>query len=242
VERGPQIFSTSFLQVASSLGGLRSAKYSTQNRLEALKTVFGKERLRDLAKKVLVATFKLDSALGPQANTTTTPSWKGKFFHNYPGPGSDEDQLALDVALRTSAAPVYFPIYEGYIDGGLIANNPSVCALAQALHPNGASKLLEEVVLISLGTGSSPSVLNSMDGDWGLLEWKTNLLSIPLFGNEDVGDFQCSQILRDRYMRLQPDLASPIGLDAIDQIGKLQAIGQNVAIDHLLSFIDSKWN
>ena len=60
--------------------------------------------------------------------------WKPKFFHNLERGGSkDGGELVVDVALRTSAAPTYFPSYQGYVDGGVVANNPTMAALAQAL-------------------------------------------------------------------------------------------------------------
>ena len=75
---------------------------------------------------VLIPSFQLDN----QAPHAGQRQWKPKFFHNYPGPDSDGAELVVDVAMRTSAAPIYFPTYQSYIDGGVVANDPSMAALA----------------------------------------------------------------------------------------------------------------
>ncbi len=35
--------------------------------------------------------------------------------------------------MRTSAAPTFFPVFHGYTDGGIVANNPSIIALSKAI-------------------------------------------------------------------------------------------------------------
>jgi len=128
-EMGKQVFSNSFLDDVLDLGSLIGAEYGIGPLKRALEHRFGDMRLGDLPKKVLVSSFDLDNC--PQ-DKNRLRTWKAKFFHNYPGLDSDGDQKVVDVALRTSNAPTYFPIYQGYVDGGVVANNPSVCAMAQA--------------------------------------------------------------------------------------------------------------
>lgn len=85
-------------------------------------------RLGDLPKHVVVPAFDLDG------RRLEHRSWKPKIFHNT-GARTDPDhrESVIDVALRTSAAPTFTPIHQNHVDGGLFANNPSMCALAQAL-------------------------------------------------------------------------------------------------------------
>ena len=116
---------------------------------------------------------------------------------------------------------MYFPIYQGYVDGGMVANNPSSCALAEALHPDTGKQRLEDVVLISVGTGDSPRAIPSTNGDWGVAQWGLSLVYILFEGSSGLADFQCSQILAGRYRRVNMNLPHGIGLDDVSRIDAL---------------------
>ena len=64
--------------------------------------------------------------------------------------------------MRTSAAPTYFPVFRGYTDGGLVANNPSIVAVSKAMahYPNVNMK---NVAVLSLGACviSTPLFINA---------------------------------------------------------------------------------
>ena len=63
-----------------------------------------------------------------------------------------------EVARRTSAAPFYFTPKDNYVDGGLLANNPSLHALTTIqthLRSEGDSRGVSLVV--SVGTGMNPA-------------------------------------------------------------------------------------
>jgi patatin-like phospholipase/acyl hydrolase len=212
--RGAQVFGDSLLDNIHDLGVLRGAQYSNTKLKEALIDLFGGLTLGELPKQVLIASFELD-------NHNREPDghrhWKPKFFHNTPGAGADADQKVVDVALRTSAAPTYFPIYQGYIDGGVVAPNPSMCALAQAINPQAAAQSLDEIALISIGTGRTSNYLTEQDADWGLLQWAPHLLGIVTEASLSLPDYQCRQILGERYHRLNPDLPKAVRLDDVQQ-------------------------
>jgi patatin-like phospholipase/acyl hydrolase len=223
VESGKTVFADSVWDDIRDLGKLTGADYSNQPLKQAILDRIGEITLGTLPKSVLISSFDLDNE--PQTSGALR-TWKPKFFHNFPGSDSDADQKLVDVALRTSAAPTYFPIYQGYIDGGVVANNPSMCALAQALNPKAGGQNLRQVTLLSIGTGINSRFLAQQDADWGLAQWAPHLVSLMIEGSTGVADYQCQQILGKRYLRIDPILPGSIGVDKLDQIPLLREVGE----------------
>ena len=222
LKNGAAIFRRGFWRTAVSLLGLRRAKYDNTALKEVLHGVFGESRLSDLSKKVAIPTFKLDDG-DPKRR-----SWSPKIFHNFLGSDSDGRQRTVDVALYTSAAPSYFPSVDGYVDGGVVANNPSLVGLAQALDRrsiplNSTSTVprqIDDIRLLSVGTGTRSAFITGDRHDWGIMEWASPLLDILFDGVSEISDFQCRQLLRHNYYRLQVDF--PRGVDiAMDDASNL---------------------
>ena len=143
----------------------------------------------------------------------------------------------MDVALRTSAAPSYFPLYQGYIDGGVVAGNPSMAALAQALEPTTGRQTQSDVTLLSVGTGRNTHYLTAQNNDWGWLQWAPHLIDIMLDGNSGVADYECRQLLGARYHRLNPLLPERINLDDISKIPRLAEIAARVTLEPTLDWL-----
>lgn len=224
------------------------ADYRHQPLAQALSNQFGSKTLGELEKHVLITSFDLDDG-----GVHDYPRrWQPKIFNNF---GEDPDcaQRVVDVALYTSAAPSYFPIYQGFVDGGVIANNPSMCALAQAIRKGakGGNQVTKNIRLLSLGTGINPTHLEVQEdkGNWGYVQWLIGeeleaaeikaieritgqtitrkamfgaLVKLMLEGNVALADYQCKQILRNKYRRFDPLLKSAIDLDAVDKIKDLK--------------------
>jgi len=233
-EQGQAVFADTPLDNLRDLGHALGAQYSQAPLKRVLTEQFGNMRLGDLPHKVLIAAFDLDN--GPQ-HPAPLRTWKPKFFHNYPGPDSDADERVVDVALRTSAAPSFFPLYQGYIDGGVAAGNPSMAAVAQALEPNTGRQALGDVTLLSVGTGRNSHYLNALDNDWGWLQWAPHLIEIMLDGNSGVADYECRQVLGERYHRLNPLLPERINLDDVSKVPRLAEIGTRVTLEPTLDWL-----
>ena len=59
--------------------------------------------------------------------------------------------LIRDSVLRSSSVPSFFEQYQGYMDGGAFANNPSGAGIALACGESGLKIPLDNIALLSLG-------------------------------------------------------------------------------------------
>lgn len=228
---GRYIFHDSLLDNVRDMGFAFGAKYGNKHLKKMLKTFFGSNRLQNLQKRVLVTSFDLDHL--PEKEDEPR-MWKAKFFHNYPGEDSDECEFIVDVALRSSAAPFYFPSYQGYVDGFVVANNPSMCALTQAL--DTAVIHLEDIVLLSLGTGLNPRYISDKDADWGWIKWmiqfqllRRHWYALPLVymmweGGVNLANYQCEQLIHERFHRLDPILTKLVDIDEVSRMSLMKGI------------------
>lgn len=222
-------------------------KYSNTRLKKSLKEAFGEKLLADLDKKVVVPSF---SVVGD-----TEPCWGPIFFNNLPGSATAEVKI-IDAALSSSAAPTFFPSYQKRIDGGVFANNPSTVGLAFAASDFCGCQPMENISLLSIGTGFYPYQIQQDTRDWGELEW----LGVPLFykpenknepegplldvifdGVSQVDAVLTSMFLKDNYFRLNPALNSPTQLDDAEQISELLQIGEEADLTETMCFIEEHY-
>jgi len=241
VKSGPLIFRKTFLREVLGLMGILSAKFGTENRRKALLQAVGDVTLGDLSKRVVLSTFQLDSENQLAPSDMKPRMWKAKFFHNYPGLDSDAQEPAVDVILRSSAAPTYFPIYQGFVDGGVVANNPSVCGLTQAMHPEGGRQNLDALVLLSVGAGLTPNIISSRFGNFGFLQWGLRLFELISDGSVGLPDYQCGQLLGRRYFRMNPVYKEYIAIDDPNGIDALIAMADGVELDSCIAWVRANW-
>jgi hypothetical protein len=247
VVNGRSIFDATWARDIVDLGGITGAKYDNVNLRNVLNQTFGAATLGDLGKRVLISSFQLDN----QSTDPNKRSWNPKFFHNFSGGDSDAGELVVNVAMETSAAPTYFPSFHGYIDGGVVANNPSMAALAQALDgrnlPADRAGGLGDITLLSVGTGGSLQYISgdeSGDVDWGDAQWIKPLIGIMMDGSVGVADFQCKQLLGSRYNRLAPmfPAGTTIGLDDVGRMVDLLNFAQSVDLSGTLDWLNlNQW-
>jgi patatin-like phospholipase/acyl hydrolase len=233
----PRIFDDSLLRKVRTIGGIIGAKHDNSNLKKSLIELLGSEMtLGQLHKRVLIPSFQLDNGGGP-SQAGKVRRWKPKFFHNFPGRDSDGSELVLDVAMRSSAAPTFFPSYQGYIDGAVVANNPAMCAMAQAIHRDRGNQPPGDIRILSLGTGLHPTFIPGQSLDWGFAQWAKPLTVLMIDGGMGVVDFQCSRFLHDNFHRLDPVLPEVIQLDDAGKVNDLIAFANAVDLSETVEWL-----
>ena len=230
-DMGAKVFRDSWWDNLRDLKGLIGAEYDNKHLEKCLLGVFGEKKLKDVG-PVLVPSYALSNGLR-QA--------RPRFFHNLKG-SQDLELYCVDVALRTSAAPLLFPTHQGYIDGAVVANNPSMVALATALDPERAARNFEDVRLFSVGTGYSPYHIQGDRLDWGVLQWARPLVKLLMDGSSVMADYECRQILGGhQYFRLNPMLPDPVGLAAVRKINDLVRWAEDVDLGEATAWLQAAW-
>lgn len=144
-------------------------------------------------------------------------------FKNNRGSDSVYNPPIAEICDAATAAPTMYPPVpttapkrRWLIDGALATNDPSQCAISEALAMGHA---LEEIWMLSLGTGRPTHDLSQEDRDrigqksqgWGIVDWLTNgLLDHMMSASSSVSAHQCEQLLGDRYLRINGELPRPL--------------------------------
>lgn len=254
--RGRSIFDDSFLDDLLDVGKIVGADYDSKRLQRELKAALGETTtLGQLARRVVVPTFDLDNkedleravAAGElaAADLESRRTWKPKVFHNLPGADCDHDALAWRVGTAATAAPTYFPTFDGYIDGGVFANNPSLIAVAQTQDPRstGPRPRPDELVVLSVGTGSSLCYVKGQRLNWGYAQWARPLVEVMLEGVSGIADYQCRQLLAERYHRLAPVFPPGVRmpLDAVARVPEMIAFAEAVDLTATREFLEREW-
>ena len=201
---GGRIFSRSLWHKIHSVWNVEQEKYRSDGIEEVFRAYFGDTRLKDALTELLITSYEIERRTPFFFKTT-----KAK----------DPDQPGYDfpmwqVARATSAAPTYFePVkieiddpsgYYALVDGGIFANNPAMCALAEAsaMHPES------EFLIASLGAGEfTQPLLYDHAKNWGLRRWAQPIVGISFDGTSATVDYQLTQLLPgSRYFRFQGKL------------------------------------
>lgn len=166
VEDGRHIFPSRW-SARRFLSGARHwlrAKYRPHALEAALKRRFGAKTLSDLTTPVVIPSFKLQEGR----------HWYFKTPH-FEDNRIDHRRPLWEVARATSAAPTYFPAFhssesEVFVDGGVLANNPSLVGYLEVLINFNHWKT--QVRILNLGTEGAESTLpRSRLLGGGLLAW-----------------------------------------------------------------------
>ena len=149
----------------------------------------------------------------------------------------DQHLKVADIAMATSAAPIYFPLARVgeslFADGGLVANSPDACAVHEAIHFAGQQK--EDIRILSIGTTSAGFGLPaSLGTQFGPKEWFVNARLVnTVFGvQQQIVDYMMMHEFRERYVRLDSDTSAEQAVDVGLDIATKERRGTLLALAH----------
>lgn len=231
LKEGKRIFNNSLLHKIYSLNGVNDAKYKSNGIESVLNQYFGKTMLSKALTDVFITSYEteLRTPFFFRSRLAKDPQNKGYDFEMW------------KAGRSTSASPTYFKPFKleadtskGYyslIDGGIYANNPAMCAYAEA---KSLYKSTTDIMVLSIGTGElTRSIDYKNSKNWGLLKWAKPIFDISMDGVNATVEYQLNQILpRNRHYRLQVNLAE-LGKDDMDNasdenIHELMLLGQRL--------------
>ncbi len=234
-EFGSKVFTNKLLRKITAYLGL-TALYDNISLRTILLNNFGDKKLRDLNKPVLITAFNL-------CDTKKPKRWKPKIYHSLTSTRTDKEENVVDVLMKSTAAPIFFPSYNGFVDGALTANNPTMMAFAQTQDERctGFPVPIQDVRILSLGR-----IINSyIEGsrlDWGYLKWASPLVSILFSRDVFTIDFECRKILKSNYIRSNVILRDDISLDDPSIIDELIEIANQTDISNIVNWLEKNWN
>lgn len=220
---GAQIFGNAGL-------GLLSPKHCSEGLQRVLGEVLGGHRIGDAFTRLVIPAYSVD-AQGVHVFKTS----------HHPRLRVDYQELMIDVALATSAAPGYLPAHilaenVQLIDGGMWANNPVALAVVEATSLLSWER--DSIRVFSLGCGereidvpADASLLGLITQGGGkalpemFMRWQSDGalgMAIQLTGHTRANP---------RVYRITPKQldVSGIGLDDYKRVGDLKAIGESLA-------------
>lgn len=178
----PRVFHRSWLRRLNPLG----SKYGDDGLNTVLQDTFEGALLCDCKKPLFVTAVDIDRQALKVFSSTDV---------------NTDSLLPVWTTIRAStAAPTYFDAWQGYCDGGVFANNPSMVGVA------AASKVLKyplnQIEVFSIGTGEAPET----DGanPHNVIGWGRWLIPSVLHGAASgMHEYFCRSLPLRRYVRIQ---------------------------------------
>lgn len=218
------------------LDGVSAPKYRAEGKTLVLKEALGEDTTMgrgENGRHVLVVAYAIEKRM-PMVFKSTDPG--------------HEHLLAWQLADASSAAPTFFPTAEvtmsdapdgrrWLIDGGVVVNNPAMCAVVEASRAWPGTGV-DEIGVLSVGTGSMTRKINGpASREWGSVGWFTQGHIFDILTDERIVSYQVRNLLAPgRYIRVNAEMREQSGLpappdDAMDDvdegnIAKLRALGE----------------
>lgn len=199
LEKGKRIFDNR-TWMRWLLGRWFRAKHSNKGLTEVLEEQFKNATIGDLKHRVLIPAVNYSTGLGQFFKTPHHVSFE-----------LDHRMSLVEVALATSAAPVYFPLVRNdrgvFADGGLVGNAPGFFGLHEVntfLCPNRKAR----VRVLSIGTMTiGATIRGGARLDRGLSNWG-GLFDLVISAQASSSNYMLRQSLREDYFQID-DAATP---------------------------------
>lgn len=188
--------------------------FSNRNKYMIWKPYYKIEKLNDLAKKYLDITFKssLKSRLMIYATKIDKPLIEPRFWKSWRE--ENKDVKLSDAITASCAAPVYFQPYKFsdgvFVDGGLITNNPSVCAISEAIRL-GAN--INNLYNLNISCGGCQGFDNAEDLK-AIWNWALDIQPVMFYSNQKAVEYQAHQLINFRNHVVEPQ--HTFYLDSLD--------------------------
>lgn len=205
------------------------SRYCPHSLTSALTAGFGDVRLEELShSRLLVPTVNLTDG---RTRVFRTP--------HLPRTRETDSWRVVDVIIASAAAPTYFPHKrmpdgKAYVDGGLWAIDPGFAALSEAVRITEQCRRMEDkpfniqdVWMLSLGTGQSTYSLSPPESDAGMLFWGQHVAEVMSISQVQGTQLPLRFVLEDRYCQFDFELTDPSWtLDNIEVTEQLFQLGR----------------
>lgn len=221
-DHGGRIFNNRSL-IRRLMGFWWYAKHREVGIRSVLEETFAERTIGHLSHRVLI----------PAVNCTTG---RGQFFKTPHHPKFEFDHLMklVDVAMATTAAPVYFPLARNdrgvYADGGLVGNAPGLFGWHEAQHflPEGRPNRIR---VLSIGTMSvGAAIRGDVSLDRGFAKWRGDLFNLVISAQESSVDYMLTHFLGADYYSID-DRATPDQSRDIEQLDRVSTGSTNTLRD-----------
>ena len=201
----PKIFSRSFFRNIYSLSGLAKALYGNSELISCLGSYVGKYTVGSVNLPLLIPAYEKLKQTNVYINNRN---------------GLWEDFPLHMAAAASASAPVYFPGLPiddcEFIDGGVIANNPSDIAIVSAkkwygLTPN---QLINHVLVICFSTGNASVSKLLPTGSAGGAAWAPNIYPVMSDAQGEKTHFLMDSFLESNYQTFSPTFDRSLPLDS----------------------------
>ncbi|MCX6181858.1 MAG: patatin-like phospholipase family protein [Bacteroidetes bacterium] len=255
-DRGTDVFNLPFWHKIKSADGVVDEKYPSDGIESALKDYFADGQFKDLIKPCLITSYDIERR-------------RAHFFTSIDAKvDADSNFKVVDVARSTSAAPTYFQAASvkamsgkefALIDGGVFANNPTLCAYAEIRQhvknfaDSQKNATAKEMMILSIGTGVSEKTYMYEDAkDWGMAQWVKPIIDIMMSGVSETTDFVLQQMFDsvdkpEQYVRVnieipqgtstEMDNATPENIKALMLLGEKLVDDQKRTLDKVVDML-----